>query len=83
MSVLCLRIGHVDTADRPVTPREFSVWCSQRDAVRMIETAVGAPASLAYDVFFVTSRNRWGYRDLSHARAVLGWEPVDVAEDHR
>ena len=35
---------------------------------------------LAYDVFFATSKNRWGYRDLEHARDVLGWEPQDSAE---
>jgi hypothetical protein len=31
----------------------------------------------------VTSSNRWGYRDLTHAREVLGWEPLDRAEDYR
>ena len=34
-------------------------------------------------VFFAVSDNRWGYRDLEHARAVLGFEPRDRAEDHR
>jgi len=31
----------------------------------------------------VDTDNRWGYRDLEHARAVLGFEPRDQAEDHR
>jgi nucleoside-diphosphate-sugar epimerase len=83
LSVLCVRIGRVHAEDRPLSPRDFSVWCSQRDIARLVERCLDAPASLRYDVFFGNSRNKWGYRDLEHTRAVLGWEPVDVAEDHR
>jgi nucleoside-diphosphate-sugar epimerase len=83
LSVLCVRIGQVTAQDRPRHPRQFSVWCSQRDIVRMLEACVTAPPSLRFDIFFATSRNRWSYRDLEHPRAVLGWEPLDAAEDHR
>jgi len=83
LSVICVRIGRVHAEDKPLSPRDFSVWCSQLDIVRLIERCVEAPETLRYDIFFGTSRNKWGYRDLKHPRAVLGWEPVDVAEDHR
>ena len=83
MSMICLRIGRVTTADRPQAPREFAVWCSQRDIVRMIERCLAAPSTVRFDTFFVTSRNRWGYRDLTHARDVVGFEPIDAAEDYR
>jgi nucleoside-diphosphate-sugar epimerase len=83
LSVICVRIGRVNAEDRPASPRDFSVWCSQRDIVRLLERCVEAPEALRYDIFFGTSRNKWGYRDLNHPRAVLGWEPVDAAEDHR
>ncbi|MBI1734930.1 MAG: NAD(P)-dependent oxidoreductase [Candidatus Rokubacteria bacterium] len=83
MSAICLRIGRVRAEDRPIEPREFSVWCSQRDVVRMIVACIEAPESLRFDVFYVVSDNRWSYRDLGHARAVLGWTPLDRAEDHR
>jgi nucleoside-diphosphate-sugar epimerase len=83
MSVICVRIGRVNAEDRPASPRDFSVWCSQRDVVRMIERCLAAPATLRFDVFYVVSRNRWGYRDLDHAQAVLGFEPLDAAEDFR
>ena len=83
LSVICIRIGRVTAADRPASAREFSVWCSQRDIVRLIERCIDAPDTLRYDIFFGTSRNKWGYRDLEHPRAVLGWEPLDAAEDHR
>jgi nucleoside-diphosphate-sugar epimerase len=83
MSMLCVRIGHVTREDRPVSPRDFSVWCSQKDVARMVELCVTAPPSVRFDVFYAVSRNRWGYRDLEHARAVLGFEPEDSAETHR
>jgi nucleoside-diphosphate-sugar epimerase len=83
LSVLCVRIGRVRAEDRPMSAREFSVWCSQRDIVRLIERCIEAPETLRYDIFFGTSRLKWGYRDLKHPRAVLGWEPVDAAESHR
>jgi nucleoside-diphosphate-sugar epimerase len=83
LSVVCLRIGHVTAEDRPLSPRDYSVWCSQRDIVQMIERCLQAPPTLRFDVFFVVSNNRWSYRDLDHARRVLGFEPLDAAETYR
>jgi len=83
MSILCLRFGVVNREDRPITTQQFPVWCSQRDAVQMVEKCLVAPDSLKYDIFFVTSNNRWGYRDLSHARDVVGYAPQDSAENYR
>lgn len=83
LSVICLRIGAVGEEDRPHTPAHWSIWCSQRDVVQMIDRSIEAPPSLRYDIFFVTSNNRWGYRDLGHARSVLGYVPQDNAEDYR
>jgi nucleoside-diphosphate-sugar epimerase len=83
LSVICLRIGRVKAEDRPTGPRDVSVWCSQRDIARMIVACIEAPPTLRFDIFFVVSDNRWNYRDLEHARAVLGWTPLDRAEAHR
>ncbi|PYN03970.1 MAG: hypothetical protein DME07_04975 [Candidatus Rokuibacteriota bacterium] len=83
LSAICVRIGRVKVEDRPISVRDFAVWCSQRDVVRLLELCITAPATVRFDVFFVVSDNRWGYRDLEHARAVLGFEPRDRAEDHR
>ena len=82
-SVLCIRIGRVNREDRPSSPRDFSVWLSQRDVVQVLERAIAAPADLRHGVFFATSDNRWGYRDLAHARNKLGFIPDDRAEAHR
>jgi nucleoside-diphosphate-sugar epimerase len=83
MSMLCLRIGRVKPEDRPTEPREFAVWCSRRDIARMIGACLDAPLDLRFDIFYVTSRNRRGYRDLEHARKVLGWTPLDSADTAR
>jgi nucleoside-diphosphate-sugar epimerase len=83
MSLLCLRFGVVNHEDRPTDIRHFPIWCSQRDAAQMVERCIEAPADLKYDIFFVTSANQWGYRDLSHARTVVGYEPEDQAERYR
>ena len=83
LSMLCLRIGAVNDADRPSEPRHFSVWCSQRDIARMVQHCIEAPDSLRFDVFFVTSDNRWGCRDPGHARAVLRLEAQDRAQGWR
>jgi nucleoside-diphosphate-sugar epimerase len=83
LSVLCIRIGRVKGEDRPTTPRDFSVWLSQRDCVQIIERAIEAPRDLRFGVFFATSENRLSYRDLTQARTTLGFVPQDRAEDHR
>ena len=83
LSVISLRIGFVNAEDRPTDSRKFSVWCSQRYIVDAIELAVDADDSVVYEIVFVNSDNRWSYRDLSHAREVLGFVPRDAAEDHR
>jgi hypothetical protein len=49
----------------------------------ILPSALEAPDSLRFDVFFITSDNKWSYRDIEHARAVLGYVPEDRAEDHR
>jgi len=73
----------VKAEDRPTTARDFSVWLSQRDVVQILERAIEAPAALRHGIFFAASDNRWSYRDLEHARRVLGFVPQDRAEDHR
>lgn len=83
LSIICLRIGWVSEGDRPELPVHFANWCSQRDVVQMIDRCIQAPADLRYDIFFVTSENRWSYRDLEHAHKVVGFVPQDRAEDYR
>ena len=83
ISVLCLRIGTVYADDRPHTTHDFAVYLSNRDVVQILQRCIDAPDDLLYDVFMATSDNPHGYRDLSHPREVLGYEPRDSAEAFR
>ena len=83
LSIICLRFGVINAEDRPTALSHFPIWCSQRDAAQMVEKCITAPDSLRYDIFFVTSRNQWGYRDISHAREVVGYEPEDSADSYQ
>ena len=82
-SIFCVRIGYVNRDDKPSRPRDFSIWCSQRDIVSALTRSIGGSPNLHFATFFVTSRNKWGYRDLSHAQTVTGFVPADEAESHR
>ncbi len=77
MSIICLRIGQVRDSNVPQPGRDQSVWCSQQDMAHMIQKCLEAPDSLRFDIFYVTSQNRRGYRDLSHAKDVLGYSPTE------
>lgn len=81
LSVLCVRIGRVQESNRPSNAWERSVHLSHRDISQILQRCIDAPDDLLYDVFLATSNNRWGYRDLEHAKEVLGYVPQDSAED--
>jgi nucleoside-diphosphate-sugar epimerase len=80
ISVICIRIGAINAENRPRNPREFSIWCSFRDMTQMVEKCIEAPPALKFDIFFAISENKWGYRDIGHAREVLGYKPQDSAD---
>ncbi|MSP14637.1 MAG: NAD(P)-dependent oxidoreductase [Chloroflexi bacterium] len=83
LSTICLRICAVSKENRPTSTREFSIWCSHRDIAQMIDRCIAAPESLHFDILFAMSNNKWGYRDIEHAREVVGFVPQDAAEDYR
>lgn len=83
LSIICLRIGLVNKENRPTDSRQFSVWCSRRDISQMVELCIEAPPELRFDIFYALSRNKWSYRDISHAREVVGFNPEDEAESYR
>lgn len=83
IDVFCVRIGYVNRDDRPSRPRDFAIWCSKRDIVSALVKSIEAQTSQSFATFFVTSRNKWGYRDLAYAEQVIGFVPQDEAEAHR
>lgn len=78
MSVLCVRIGSVLDHNDPSRIGASMAWLSHRDVVDILVRSIDAPQDLRYDIFLATSRNRYGYRDLEHARDVLGYVPQDT-----
>lgn len=82
MSVLCIRLGGVLAENRPTLRRQYPGWLDQQDCVDMIDRCLGAPESLKYDIFNAISDNRYRWRDIAHAKEVLGWEPGGHAEDY-
>ena len=81
MSVICIRIGTVRRENKPLSTRENSTYLSHQDICQMLQLCIDANMSVGYDVFFAVSNNKWNYRDLSHAKNVIGYEPVDSADD--
>ena len=77
-----IRIGYVNAEDKPKNARQRSVWCSQRDVVNAILAAVQAPESMRCETFFASSNNRYGYRDTEHGKTLVGYVPLDSADDH-
>jgi len=81
MSVLCIRLGAVLDTDRPKLVRHFPGYLSQADAVQMIDKCLSAPMSLKYDIFDAISENKYRWRDIQHAKDVLGWQPTGSADN--
>jgi nucleoside-diphosphate-sugar epimerase len=80
LSVICLRIGTVNSADRPRSPRHFATLLTHADLVRLVRCAIQAPDDVGYGIFYGASNNTWRFWSLTDARESLGYEPEDDAE---
>lgn len=79
---ICLRIGMVNVEDRALNvPKDYPSWCSQRDCAQALELSLDNPPEEKFTVLHVLSRSNWGFRDLSHGKEVLGFEPISEAGD--
>ncbi len=83
LSILCVRIGACPAENRPRNTRERAAWLSHRDVADILQRCIEAPDDLLYDIFFAVSNNKWNYRDIEHAKHVLGYVPQDSADDVR
>ena len=83
LSVICIRLGQVRSDDRPQADHDYAALLSHRDVATMLHKCIEAPDDVQYDIFYATSNNKWGYRDLEHPRKVLGWVPQDSADAFR
>src|SRR5579872_6136706 len=83
LSVICLRIGTVRPYEwpKPDEIRFFATWLSHRDLVQLVEKSLEA-TRVSFDVFYGVSNNTWRFWDISHAKEVIGYQPLDNADDH-
>lgn len=77
MSVICIRFGAVFPDDKPKTPAAAAVYMSHRDAAQAVVKSVEAPAGVGYEILYALSDNAARFRDLDHARRVIGFIPQD------
>jgi uronate dehydrogenase len=82
LSAICLRLGTVNSEDRPLVPRHYATWLSHRDLASLVACALEAP-TLHFAVYYGVSDNKWRFWDVSSARAEIGFEPRDNAEHFR
>lgn len=80
ISVLCLRIGTVNQADRPANSRHRATLLSHRDLLGIVRACLAAPDSLRFGIYFGVSANTWRIWDIENARRELGYEPLDDVE---
>lgn len=83
LSVICLRIGTVNAADRPRSPRHFATLLTHADLVRLVRSAIEAPETVRFAIVYGVSNNTWRFWDLDEARETLGYLPEDDAERWR
>jgi uronate dehydrogenase len=78
LSAVCLRIGTVNRADRPLEPRHFATLLTHADLLRLVEAAL--TADVGFGVYYGVSCNTWRFWDISNE---IGYEPEDDAERYR
>ena len=83
LSVICLRIGTVSSADRPRSARHFATLLTHADLVRLVRAAIEAPSDVRFAIVYGVSNNSWRFWDLESARASIGYVPMDDAETWR
>lgn len=83
LSVLCLRIGTVNAADRPLETRHFATLLTHADLLRLVTASVEGPEALRFGIYYGVSQNTWRFWDLTAAQAAIGFEPQDDAESFR
>ncbi len=79
LSIICLRIGGVSANDTPSGARGASIYCSHADITQMVVKCIDAPDDVRFDIFYAVSNNRLSYRDIEHAKTVVGYEPTSGA----
>ena len=83
LSVICVRIGTVNRANRPENPRHFATLLSHADLVRLVRCCIAAPESVRFAIYYGVSANTWRFWDVEEPRRAIGYSPQDDAEAWR
>ena len=83
LSVICLRIGTVNSEGRPLAAREFATLLTHGDLVRLVDCCLRAPDELQFAIFYGVSGNTWRFWEIADAEAEVGYRPRDNAEAWR
>lgn len=79
LSVVCLRIGTVNSQNRPRNARERATLLTHRDLLHLVEACIGAPDDLRFAIFYGVSANTWRFWEIEDAAAAVGYRPQDDA----
>jgi nucleoside-diphosphate-sugar epimerase len=83
LSVICLRIGHVNRENRPKRSDHYATFLAHEDLVQLVRCCLAAPATLRFGIFYGVSANTWRIWDIEDARLELGYQPTGDAEQFR
>jgi nucleoside-diphosphate-sugar epimerase len=83
LSVICLRIGTLNSDSRPQSPRHFATLLTHRDLVHLVDMCIQAPDELEFGIFYGVSNNTWRFWDISNSEKLIGYQPQDNAENWR
>ena len=82
LSVSCLRIGSLRPNDNPFGDvRFYATWQSHRDLAQQVRKSL--ERDVGFGIFYGVSDNKWRFWDIDHAMDVIGYSPLDNAEEHR
>jgi nucleoside-diphosphate-sugar epimerase len=76
-SAIVARIGRVRDEDWPASSRDATVYFSHRDVEQFFQKCIDASGDVKWDVFYGVSDNFTRFRDISHAKDVIGYVPQD------
>lgn len=88
LSSICLRFGAVSKRlgdDEAMNQRYrlehdyIDLVLTYEDLTQLVEKSIEASDEVRFQIFHGVSNNRWKRLDISEARAIIGYEPVDDA----
>ncbi len=82
IQIICLRIGTVNSGNRPRSVDEYATLLTHNDLATLLEACLRVEGVL-FDIFYGVSANTWRFWDITHAQDILGWAPQENAESFR